>query len=607
MTTPPPFLTPLAQAAVPAALAAAPEGDAGMPGAFDELIEALGQASSTAPAPNPAGDAVVPPPAPAAPPNQAAMPAEAQAIVVSAGTPAPAQSEEALTQAVGGKDDSAEAADAAVAAAIELGLAPQQSQRLVLAVPLPVGLRSAASVRILDQLLDGMTAPTAPIRPASATPTSQTPGPHSPAAIAAPAFGEPLPAAPAAAPAAAPSVEVAPQPIFRGHAVMAVTSRINAAAAQMPTASLSEAPASPAELRVAPFALFAGATAPAEPQPVLAQAVPPAATEPASAATAQHPAEPAITFNGAGGTQAIERPRQHIGFDGFDGPVRISLDHAAADGRRASLAPQAAFQGGLVAPTTAAALAAQGAPASNANGHVPLTNNAGVSADAAPATGGALSATAGPDGFLGEHGTGNFGAGNGSPMLGAGLGETGLSGLDAGADGAESFAALLNGQAMPSAARPTTGGAAPLPTMVPHAVAPEQLAIHIAAAAQNGMQNLSVQLRPAALGRIEVQLAVGRDGTVRARVLAERAETLELLQRHADGLEHALEAAGLKAETGGLSFSLRNGGDGTGEAWRAEAALPPAQGETIYDERAAGPIAALPPAGLDGRTLDIRV
>ena len=93
--------------------------------------------------------------------------------------------------------------------------------------------------------------------------------------------------------------------------------------------------------------------------------------------------------------------------------------------------PPPALQGNLVAPTTAAALAAQGALASNAKGQVALPSNPGVSLDASLAVGAAAPATAGFDGSLGDHGAGDFGAGGRSLLPGAGLGETGVSGLDA--------------------------------------------------------------------------------------------------------------------------------------------------------------------------------
>ena len=50
------------------------------------------------------------------------------------------------------------------------------------------------------------------------------------------------------------------------------------------------------------------------------------------------------------------------------------------------------------------------------------------------------------------------------------------------------------------------------------------------------------------------------DGNLRAAISADRPETLDLLQRDSRSLERALQQAGLKADAGSLSFSLK--GDG---------------------------------------------
>ena len=63
-----------------------------------------------------------------------------------------------------------------------------------------------------------------------------------------------------------------------------------------------------------------------------------------------------------------------------------------------------------------------------------------------------------------------------------------------------------------------------------------------------------------------MRLEVGHDGRVQAVVMADRPETLDMLRRDIAGLEKALADAGLKADTGGLSFSLRGDGDPGGFA-----------------------------------------
>ena len=66
-----------------------------------------------------------------------------------------------------------------------------------------------------------------------------------------------------------------------------------------------------------------------------------------------------------------------------------------------------------------------------------------------------------------------------------------------------------------------------------------------------------MRLHPAEFGRVDVKLDIGFDGRVLAVVTAERADTLELLQRDARLLEKALAEAGLDTGAGGLSFGLR--------------------------------------------------
>ena len=68
---------------------------------------------------------------------------------------------------------------------------------------------------------------------------------------------------------------------------------------------------------------------------------------------------------------------------------------------------------------------------------------------------------------------------------------------------------------------------------------------------------------PAELGRVDVDLKISRDGTVKAHLSVERRETLDMFMRDQRGLERALDAAGLKLESGDLQLSLKDqGGSG---------------------------------------------
>ena len=98
--------------------------------------------------------------------------------------------------------------------------------------------------------------------------------------------------------------------------------------------------------------------------------------------------------------------------------------------------------------------------------------------------------------------------------------------------------------------------------------AAEQVVLQLRKAVANGVDRMTVQLKPATLGRVDVQMEVGHDGRVQAVISAERPETLHLLQRDARTLTTALTDAGLQADSGSLSFNLRGqtgdqaGGDG---------------------------------------------
>lgn len=95
-------------------------------------------------------------------------------------------------------------------------------------------------------------------------------------------------------------------------------------------------------------------------------------------------------------------------------------------------------------------------------------------------------------------------------------------------------------------------------------VATEHVAVNIAGAVRGGLSQITIQMRPVSLGEVDVDIKISNDGNVKAHVIAERPETLEMLQRDARGLERALQDAGLKTDSGGLSFGLR--GDGRGGA-----------------------------------------
>lgn len=84
-----------------------------------------------------------------------------------------------------------------------------------------------------------------------------------------------------------------------------------------------------------------------------------------------------------------------------------------------------------------------------------------------------------------------------------------------------------------------------------------QVAVQVQQAAEDGNDRVSIQLTPHDLGKIEVQLEFGAGGKLRAKVMAENPQTLEMLQKDAKGLEKALQDAGLNTDANSLSFSLQ--------------------------------------------------
>ncbi len=92
---------------------------------------------------------------------------------------------------------------------------------------------------------------------------------------------------------------------------------------------------------------------------------------------------------------------------------------------------------------------------------------------------------------------------------------------------------------------------------VPPRLVTNQVAVQIQKAAAQGADRINIQLKPAELGRVEVQMDVAKDGRVTAVISAERSETLDLLQRDARALQNALNDAGLRTDSDSLSFNLK--------------------------------------------------
>ena len=99
----------------------------------------------------------------------------------------------------------------------------------------------------------------------------------------------------------------------------------------------------------------------------------------------------------------------------------------------------------------------------------------------------------------------------------------------------------------------------------PRPAVADQVSVQITKALQSGVDKISIQLKPASMGRIYVQMAVAKDGVTSLVITADSRETLDLLQRDVRQLEGALKEAGLQADAGSMEFNMREGRESEGK------------------------------------------
>jgi flagellar hook-length control protein FliK len=123
------------------------------------------------------------------------------------------------------------------------------------------------------------------------------------------------------------------------------------------------------------------------------------------------------------------------------------------------------------------------------------------------------------------------------------------------ADKAAPAPAPVNAAVMASRiAMNATAAAAP----VAPAPATQQVVVQIQKSTLTKDMQLSIELHPAELGRVDVKITIGRDGRTSAQIIADRPETLALLQKDGNHLEKALQQAGLNNSAQDLHYSLRD-------------------------------------------------
>ncbi|MBI1275712.1 hypothetical protein GC177_07045 [bacterium] len=126
---------------------------------------------------------------------------------------------------------------------------------------------------------------------------------------------------------------------------------------------------------------------------------------------------------------------------------------------------------------------------------------------------------------------------------------------------ADPLASSADHVTMHAATTHTTTTATPQHTPdVPQRVIPvpiaDQVQVHIRQAMKDGHDKVTVQLDPEDLGRIQVTMDFGKDGT-HIHIVAEKQETIDLLQKDARDLARNLQQAGIRTDMSQLNFSLR--------------------------------------------------
>lgn len=136
---------------------------------------------------------------------------------------------------------------------------------------------------------------------------------------------------------------------------------------------------------------------------------------------------------------------------------------------------------------------------------------------------------------------------------GGGLGQGGFGQQGFGASGDIAFGGMTtSGQTSFTQYMNTGATAQALPSQTS-----EMIAVQIQRNAAAKVDTFTLQLDPADLGRMDIELKFNHDGSLKAHLTVERPETLALLQKDASHLERVLQQSGLNTDGQSLSFDLR--------------------------------------------------
>jgi len=91
----------------------------------------------------------------------------------------------------------------------------------------------------------------------------------------------------------------------------------------------------------------------------------------------------------------------------------------------------------------------------------------------------------------------------------------------------------------------------------PYTSASEQISLKINKALKSNDTKVEIQLDPAKLGKVSVNIELAKEGKSTVVVMVEKAETLDLLKADSKSLERALQNAGINADSSSLEFGLK--------------------------------------------------
>lgn len=120
--------------------------------------------------------------------------------------------------------------------------------------------------------------------------------------------------------------------------------------------------------------------------------------------------------------------------------------------------------------------------------------------------------------------------------------------------GLQGASALHSTNSVHNASNPHAAASA---AYTPHVPVSEQVHVAITQGMKDGIDQITLQLDPADLGRVEVKMDMAADGKAQLSFLVDKADTLDALSRDARGLERMLQEAGVKADAGSMQFNLR--------------------------------------------------